>query len=144
MKTIFPIKEGTLEFFDDHIEIRDKWKSAQLISYIFPISSTLYPLALVFRPKHDDLWTFGVVLLVMWTLLLSFKLFNPKKTIYLSQLQIDQIDSIILERYSYDKLSAKFILKNRKRRLVNLDFDRFWRADFEEALAARNIECVLI
>jgi len=70
---------------------------------------------------------------------LIFKFFNPKRRIFKSQLQIDQIDEVILEKYSYDRLLAKFILKNKERRFVDLDFDRFWQADFEQALEARGI-----
>ncbi len=140
MKTKFPIKEGSLEFIEDRIEIGDKWKSARFQYNTLPVISLLYPLALVsYRKLHDDMWWIGLVLLITGTLVLLFKFFYPKRRIFKSQLQINQIDKIILEKYSYDKLSAKFILKNKERRLVDLDFDRFWQADFEEALEARGI-----
>src|SRR5665647_48229 len=110
MKSQFPIKEGRLEIFEDRIEIGDKWKSAKFQYYYLPIISLLYPLALVgYRKLRDDMWWIWLVLLIIGTLVLLFRFFNPKRRIFESQLQIDQIDKVILEKYSYDKLSAKFI-----------------------------------
>ena len=138
-KSQFPIKEGSLEIFGDQIEINDKWKSARFRYYALPISSILYPLALVFRRQHDHMWWFGLIMLIVWTILLLFTINNPKRRLHKGQLQINQIDKVILEKYSYDKLSAKFILKNKRRRFVDLDFDRFWKADFEQALEAKGV-----
>ena len=138
MKTIFPIKEGTLELFEDRIEIRDKWKSARF-SYKIRYFSMLYPLVLVLRPQHDEMWRIGIGLLSLMTIVLLYRLLNRKKRIFDNQLQIYQVDSVILEKYSYDRLEAKFILRNGNYRMVNLDFDRFWQADLTESLEAKNI-----
>jgi hypothetical protein len=140
MKSQFLIKEGKLEILEDRIEIGDKWKSARFQYNTLPVISLLYPLALVsYRKLHDDMWWIGLVLLIIGTLVLLFRLFYPKRRIFESQLQINQIDKVIFEKYSYDKLSAKFILKNKERRFVDLDFDKFWQADFEQALEAKGI-----
>lgn len=140
MKSKFPIKEGSLEFFEDFIEIRDKWKSARFMyktqSYLF----VAYPLTIViFQKLHDTLWWILLVLLVLFSIIQIYKIFNPKKRIFKNQLPFDQIEEVILERYSYDKLSAKFHLRNKTWRLVDLDFDRFWKADFEQALVSKGI-----
>ena len=138
MKAVFPIKEGTLELFEDRIEIRDKWKSARF-SYNFRYFSMLYPLILVLRPQHDEMWWIGIGLLSLMTIVLLYRLLNRKKRIFDNQLQIYQVDSVILEKYSYDRLEARFILRNGNYRMVNLDFDRFWQADLKESLEAKNI-----
>ena len=138
MKTIFPIKEGTLELFEDRIEIRDKWKSARF-SYKFRYFSMLYPFVLVLRPQHDEQWWIGIGLLTLMTIVLVFRLLNPKKRIFDSYLLINQIEKVVLEKYSYDRLEAIFILRNGNYRMVNLDVDRFWQADLTESLEAKNI-----
>jgi len=144
MKTKFPIKEGTLEFIENCIEIRDKWKSARFHYHFLPMISLLYPLLLVVHRKiSDDIWWIGLVILIIGTLVIPFRFLNPKRRVFDSQLQLDQIDKVVMESYSYDRLSAVFYLKNGTRRLVNLDFDRFWRADFEQSLAERNVESEL-
>lgn len=79
------------------------------------------------------------MLLAIFAIIKIYRFFNPQKRIFKNQLPIDQIDEVILERYSYDRLSAKFHLKNRTYRLVDLDFDRFWKADFEQALISNGI-----
>ena len=73
------------------------------------------------------------------TIVLLYRLLNRKKRIFDNQLQIYQVDSVILEKYSYDRLEARFILRNGNYRMVNLDFDRFWQADLKESLEAKNI-----
>ena len=140
MKSQFPIKEGTLEFFEDYIEIRDKWKSARFQYNIVPYLLVAYPLEIVFIQKvHDEIWWILMVLLIIYAIAIIYRFLNPKKRIFKNQLPIDQIDEVILEKYSYDKLSAKFYLKNSTYRLVDLDFDRFWKADFEETLMSNGI-----
>ena len=138
MKTNFPIEEGSLEFFEDRIEIRDKWKSARF-SYKIRYFWMLYPLVLVLRPQHDEQWWIGIGLLTFMTIVLVFRLLNPKKRIFDSFLLINQIEKVVLEKYSYDRLEAKFILRNGNFRMVNLHFDRFWQADLTESLEAKNI-----
>ena len=140
MKSQFPIKEGSLEFFVDHIEIRDKWKSARFQYNIVPYLLVAYPLEIVFIQKvHDEIWWILMVLLIIYAIAIIYRFLNPQKRIFKNQLPIDQINEVILERYSYDRLSAKFCLKNRTYRLVDLDFDRFWKADFEQTLISNGI-----
>lgn len=145
MKTKFPIKEGTLEFFEDHIEIKDKWKFARLQYYYLVFISLFASISLLVQRKEaEEIRWIWLVLLIIITIVLLFRIFNPKKRIFDIQLQIDQIDKVVMESYSYDRLSAVFYLKNGTRRLVDLDFDRFWRADFEQSLAETNIESKLL
>jgi hypothetical protein len=140
VKSQFPIKEGTLEFFEDYIEIRDNWKSARFQYNIVPYLLVAYPLEIVFIQKvHDEIWWILMMLLIIYAIAIIYRFLNPKKRIFKNQLRIDQIDEVILEKYSYDKLSAKFYLKNKTYRLVDLDFDRFWKADFEQALISNGI-----
>ncbi len=138
MKTNFPIEEGSLEFFEDRIEIRDKWKSARF-SYKIRYFSMLYPLILVLRPQHDEMWWIGIGLLSLMTIVLLYRILNRKKEIFDSFLLINQIEKVVLEKYSYDRLEAIFILRNGNYRMVNLDVDRFWQADLTESLEAKNI-----
>ena len=140
MKSLFPIKEGSLEFFEDHIEIRDKWKSARFVYKYQPYLLVAYPLTIVlFQKVHDGMWWLLLMLLILFAIIKIYRILSRKKRIFQNQLPIDQIDEVILEKYSYNKLSAKFYLKNRTYRLVDLDFDRFWKADFEEALISNGI-----
>lgn len=140
MKSLFPIKEGSLEFFEDRIEIRDKWKSARFMYKSQPYIFVGYPLTIVlFQKLHDGWWWFLMMLVILYAIIMIYRIFNPKKRIFKNQLPIDQIDEVILEKYSYDRLSAKFYLKNRTYRLVDLDFDRFWKADFEQVLGSNGI-----
>ena len=140
LKSQFPIKEGSLEFFVDHIEIRDKWKTARFQYNIVPYLLVAYPLEIVFVQKvHDEIWWILMVLLIIYSIAIIYRFLNPKKRIFKNQLPIDQIDKVILEKYSYNKLSAKIYLKNRTYRLVDLDFDRFWKADFEQVLISKGI-----
>lgn len=139
MKTKFPIKEGTLEFMEDYIEIKDKWKSTRITLYLLYMTGVLYPLEMVFHGKNHDQFLLGVVFLSLWFILILLNIFFKKKRTFKGQLPIDQIKLVVLERYNYDKLSAKFIMKNNIIRLVDLDFNRFWKADLKEALAARGI-----
>jgi hypothetical protein len=140
LKSQFPIKEGTLEFFEDYIEIRDKWKSARFAYKYQPYLLIAYPLTIVlFQKVHDEIWWLLTMLLAIFAIIKIYRFFNAKKRIFKNQLPIDQIAEVILERYSYDRLSAKFHLKNRTYRLVDLDFDRFWKADFEQALISNGI-----
>jgi hypothetical protein len=140
MKAQFPIKEGKLEFFEDYIEIRDKWIFARFSYKFLPYIMVVYPFEIVFFQKvHDGIWWLFMMMLILYAITLIYRSLNPKKRIFKNQLPIDQIDEVILERYSYDRLSAKFCLKNRTYRLVDLDFDRFWKADLEEALVTKGI-----
>jgi len=144
MKNLFPIKEGSLEFIEDYIEIRDKWKSQRFFYYTLPIVSIPYPLMFVLRPPHDNRWWLMLVLLIVGSLLLLYMFLSPKKRIFKGQLPLNQIALVVLERYNYDKLSAKFILQDGKRRLVDLDFDRFWMADLKEVLEAKGIDVEIL
>ena len=140
MKTNFPIKAGSLELFEDRIEIRDKWKSARFSYQVQPYILSFYPLALVVdRHRPDEMWWIGIILLSLNAIVLAYRFLSPGKRIFNHQLQINQIEKVVLEKYSYDQLDAKFILRNRNFRMVNLHFDRFWQADLTESLEARNI-----
>ena len=99
----------------------------------------LYPLILVLRPQHDEMWWIGIGLLSLMTIVLLYRILNRKKEIFDSFLLINQIEKVVLEKYSYDRLEAIFILRNGNYRMVNLDFDRFWQADLKESLEAKNI-----
>lgn len=141
MKSQFPIKEGNLEIFEDRIEIRDKWKSARFLYLSLPLLAVPYPLALVVTHNwKDGRWWFGLVLLGIEAIVTLFVFWGRKRRIFGSQLELDKIDKVILEKSFYDKLSAKFILKNKRRRFVQLDFDRFWKADFEQALEEKGVK----
>ena len=140
MKSQFPIKEGNLEIFEDRIEIRDKWKSVRFLYLSLPLLAVPYPLALVVTHNwKDGLWWFGLVLLGIEAIVTLFVFGGRKRRIFDSQIELDKIDKVILEKSFYDKLSAKFILKNKRMRFVQLDFDRFWKADFEQALEAKGV-----
>jgi hypothetical protein len=145
MKTQFPIKEGTLEFFEDYIEIRDKWKFAKFYYRFFPIATMAYPVALVFTRKiNDGQWWFGVVLTSIMIIGILYFLISGKRRIFHPLLQIDQIQKVEIEKYSHDNRWVKIYLKNRSRRLVEIDFDRFWQADLKEAFESNRISVAII
>jgi hypothetical protein len=82
MKSKFPIKEGTLEFFEDYIEIGDKWKSARFQYKIVPYLLIAYPLEIVFIQKvHDEIWWILMVLLLIYAITAIYRVLNPKKRI---------------------------------------------------------------
>jgi hypothetical protein len=145
MKTQFPIKEGSLNFLGDQIKINDKWKFAKFYHRFFPIAGMAYPVALVFTRKiNDGLWWFGVVLTTIMLLGILYFLFSGKRRIFDPLLQIDQIQKVEIERYSHDNRWVKIYLKNRSRRLVEINFDRFWQADLKEAFESNGISVAII
>ena len=140
MKSQFPIKEGNLEIIENRIEIRDQWKSARFLYLFGPLLTIPYPLVLVLTHTwQDGLWWLGLALLGIEAIVTLFVFGGRKRRIFDSQIELDKIDKVILEKSFYDKLSAKFIFKNKRRRFVQLDFDRFWKADFEQALEAKGV-----
>ncbi len=139
MKDKFIIDRGTLIFSDNRIEIDDKtgagWISTMVLPVVLMLNGIVY-LWIYFQKGREEYHLWLGLFLILGVII--GRIIGGKKN-FDKQILLNSIEKVILKKDLADRSVAVICSKERGRRMVVLDFDRYSLADFKQALEEKNI-----
>lgn len=139
MKDKFYIEEGTLQFVDGRIEINDRKRPAWFFRLFYPgivvLNGFVYLWIYFFR--NGEAYQLWLGLFMVFALVIG-RIIGGKLN-YDSKIELNNTDKVILKRDLFGRSMAVFCSREKGKRMVLLNLDRFSQIDLIKTLEEKNI-----